>query len=98
MKFDVRRKFQWEDVKREIDAAVEEYNKQRSWSRPIRKVGRACCENASNLEVLLTFIPDGEYTSIICGALTLVYNVSYKPHFKYLVPFRLLPAISPIKI
>jgi hypothetical protein len=31
---------------------------------------------AVHLEAFLDFVPDGEYTFIICGALTLIFNVN----------------------
>lgn len=42
----------------------------------MRYLSRSFTENASTLEAFLDFVPDGEYTFIICGALTLVFNVS----------------------
>ncbi|PYH43520.1 uncharacterized protein BP01DRAFT_402624 [Aspergillus saccharolyticus JOP 1030-1] len=79
-RFDLDRKFQWNDVQNEANAAVEAYSAPDSFLRnPVRYLSRSFTQNASTLEVLLHFVPDGEYTSILCGALTLVFNVSPPP-------------------
>lgn len=74
--FDIDRKFRWEDVQTEADAALEAYTAQVSFRRhPLRYLSRSFTQNASTLEALLQFVPDGEFTFLICGALTLVFNV-----------------------
>ena len=56
--FNIRHKHQWEDVQREVDGAIEEYKKQRSWLH-LRKMGRSftiifpisrCCKSSSPME------------------------------------------------
>lgn len=65
------------DVQTEVQAAVDEYEKSGSSirSHPIRTIGRSWTNNASAIENLLLFLPNGDYGSILCGALTLVLNV-----------------------
>lgn len=75
-KFDIDRRFRWEDVQAEANAAIDAYTSQVTLrTQPIRYLSRSYTNNASTLEAFLQFVPDGEYTFIICGALTLVFNV-----------------------
>lgn len=65
------------DVQREANAALQAYEEHGNSLRKhfLRTVGRSFTNNASAAEALLEFLPDGEYTFILCGALTLIFNV-----------------------
>ena len=65
------------DVQREADAALAAYEERGSSLKKhfLHTLGRSFSNNASTAEALLQFLPAGEYTSIICGALTLVFKV-----------------------
>lgn len=65
------------DVQREANAALEAYEERGNNLRKhfFRTTGRNFSNNASSVEVLLEFLPAGEFTSILCGALTLVFRV-----------------------
>ncbi|KAI9656585.1 MAG: hypothetical protein M1821_004792 [Bathelium mastoideum] len=71
-----------EQLQRAAEAAVQKYQeKGEGWlDNPIRAAARGVSENTAAFEVLLAFIPDGEYTSIICGALTLLFNAAKRLH------------------
>lgn len=56
--------------------AVERDTDKTRWRRnPFRAAGRSLQQSASNLEILMAFLPNGEFTGILCGALTLVFCV-----------------------
>lgn len=72
----------WDKLQAEADQAWEAYKKhkdaKRNWRRPFEAIDYAaekamtsCC-----IEFLLELVPDGDYTSLLSGGLTLVYNVS----------------------
>jgi len=65
------------DVHREANAALEAYEERGNSLKKhfFRTAGRNFSNNASSVEVLLEFLPSGEFTSILCGALTLVFRV-----------------------
>jgi hypothetical protein len=71
----------WDKLQVEADKAWAAYNshqkRKRSWRRPFEvldhaaeKVMTSCC-----IEFLLELVPDGEYSSLLSGGLTLAYNV-----------------------
>ena len=67
----------WADVQEEATAAFDEYTRQgRSWRHPFRSSGRLFGTVACRIEFLVQLIPNGDYLGILCGGLTLVYNVS----------------------
>jgi hypothetical protein len=67
----------WEAVKLEAAKVIDEYNgKGNSWKNPFRSAGRISGNAISALEFLIVLLPQGEYSSILCGALKLVYSVS----------------------
>ncbi|KXH34265.1 hypothetical protein CNYM01_01070 [Colletotrichum nymphaeae SA-01] len=75
-RFDVERQFQWNHVKDMASAAIEQDNKKvQMRNNPFRAAGRSFQRNASNLEMLVKFLPDGDFTGILCGALTFVFCV-----------------------
>ncbi|KAI9699205.1 MAG: hypothetical protein M1820_007284 [Bogoriella megaspora] len=50
-KFDIRRQFNWVEVQKEADQAIDEYKKQgRTWRHPFRSLGRSFSNNASSLK------------------------------------------------
>lgn len=75
--FNVDHKFRWEDVKEMAADAVDRDVEKTKWRKnPLRAAARSFQRNASNLEMLLAFLPNGDFTGILCGALTLVFCVS----------------------
>lgn len=70
------KKSTWKDVQEEADQALKLYQKEgKSWRHPFQTTGRAFSNVASRLDFLLELLPRGEYTSILFGGLTLVFNV-----------------------
>jgi hypothetical protein len=65
------------DVQREANAALAAYEERGNNLKKhfFHTLGRNFSNNASAAEVLLDFLPSGGYTSILCGALTLVFRV-----------------------
>jgi hypothetical protein len=69
----------WDDIVSEAAEAVESFNREgqgHMWKRPFEKATLNFANVASRLEFLLELLPNGEYTSILCGGLRLVFNVS----------------------
>lgn len=78
--FDIHRIFCWDDVKTMASDAMErDVDKAKLRRNPFRAAGRSLQQNASNLEVLVEFLPNNEFAGILCGALTLVFSVSTVP-------------------
>ncbi|GAB7358210.1 hypothetical protein MBLNU230_g0362t1 [Neophaeotheca triangularis] len=77
-RFQLCQNFKISDVQREANAALQAYEERGSSLRLhfFRTLGRDYSNNASAAEALLAFLPDGEYTFILCGALTLVFNAA----------------------
>lgn len=76
-KFQMDRRFCWEDVKEMASDSMDKDADAVKWRKnPFRAAGRSLQQGASNLETLLKFLPEGELTGILCGALTLVFCVS----------------------
>ncbi|RYP58268.1 hypothetical protein DL769_009029 [Monosporascus sp. CRB-8-3] len=75
-RFDVDRSWVWKDVQAKANEGLEKEDERNNWRRhPIRFMSRSFQNNASNLEILLLFLPNTEFGSILCGALTLVLHV-----------------------
>ncbi|KAK1724973.1 uncharacterized protein BDZ83DRAFT_719547 [Colletotrichum acutatum] len=75
-RFDVEKDFQWEDVRVMASEAIEQDNaKTKMRHNPFRAAGRSFQRNASNLEMLVAFLPNGDFTGILCGALTFVFCI-----------------------
>jgi len=76
--FNLGQNFKISDVQREANAALQAYKERGDKLNPhfFRTAGRDFSNNATAMEALLKFLPSGEYTSVLCGALTLVFNVS----------------------
>lgn len=66
------------DVQKQANDAIAAYEERGSSlkSHFLRTTGRSFSNDSSAVEILLSFLPDGDYTSVICGGLTLVLNVS----------------------
>ena len=77
LKFNIADGHTWEEVKAEMDKAVESYNtKERFWRKtPNRVAGRTTGSRIPAIKAWLDILPDGEYTSIVCGALKLIFGV-----------------------
>ena len=72
----LRSSYTWRDIQDEATEALENYKKDgKSWRHPFQTTGRVFSDVASRLEFLLELLPHGEYTSILCGGLKLVFNV-----------------------
>ena len=65
----------WADVREEAEAAIDAWQR-KSKSNPYRRGLRAVGDFASRLEFLTELLPKGDYGSIVCGGLKLVYCVS----------------------
>lgn len=75
----------WEDVRREAEMALDKYeNRGKSWRNPLRRSQRLVGGACSRLEFLTVLVPSGDYLGVLCGGLTLVYNVS-RDLLKYFV-------------
>ncbi|KAI0538397.1 hypothetical protein GGR58DRAFT_468238 [Xylaria digitata] len=72
----------WDELQVEANKAWEAYNqhqkRKRSWKRPFEALDHvaetvltSCC-----IEFLLELVPDGEYSSLLSGGLTLAYNTA----------------------
>ncbi|KAI9810740.1 MAG: hypothetical protein M1827_006078 [Pycnora praestabilis] len=77
-KFDISRLHKWEEVEAEAERAVKAYNT-KGKKNPVRAVGKAMGNTAPAIKAWLDLLPDGEYTSIVCGALKLVFGVRVNP-------------------
>jgi len=76
-RFEINGKFTIDNVQKQADEAMEAYKSRGTdWRhRPLRTAARHVGEDISAFKDLLTFLPDGDYTSILCGVLTLFSNV-----------------------
>ncbi|TEY30287.1 hypothetical protein BOTCAL_0885g00010 [Botryotinia calthae] len=67
----------WRDVQEEAGEAFKKYKSEgKSWRHPFQTTGRAFSNVACRFEFLLELLPSGDYTSIICGGLKLVFNAA----------------------
>ncbi|OQO11507.1 hypothetical protein B0A48_03234 [Cryoendolithus antarcticus] len=66
------------DVQREANDALAAYEERGNSLRKhfLHTAARDFSRNASAIEILLKFLPDGDYSSVICGALALVFNAA----------------------
>lgn len=80
-KFNIGHDHTWEEVKVEVDKAVDAYNrKASSWRRnPFRLAGRLMGDKGPVIQAWLELLPTGEYTSVVCGAMKLVFGVYLNP-------------------
>lgn len=75
--FDVDGTFTWKDVQEAVNEGLQrDAGKDRFTAHPFQFVSRTFQRKSTALQLLLDFIPDSEYTSLICGVLTLVFGVS----------------------
>lgn len=82
--FNIDGKHTWQEVLDEAERAAQAYEKKRpSWRYPLRKISHAIGGPSEATKAWLELLPQGEYTSVICGALKLVFGVSDAPtHFQ----------------
>lgn len=82
-KLDLNPTTTWQEVQAQADEAIAEYNKvcgKGSWyRRPFRTTGRAVSEKTPALEAWARLLPQGDYASLACGALKLVFGVRPLP-------------------
>ena len=71
--FDLRGKHSWDDVLRVAKDAELTYLKK--GGRGLRKTGRIITNNSEAVMPYLRLIPNGTYTSILCGGLKLIFGV-----------------------
>ena len=71
---DLRGKHSWEDVFRAAKDAEAEYLK--AGNKGLRRAGRITTAYADAVMPVLNLIPNGEFTSILCGGLKLVFGMS----------------------
>jgi hypothetical protein len=77
----------WDDIANEAGEAVDCFNREgHMWKRPFEKATMNFANVACRLEFLIELLPEGEYTSILCGALKLVFNVGRSSHTCKRVP------------
>ena len=63
----------------EAEKAIKEYEKKgKSWRHPFRTAGRALGGSTNSMQTWLEMLPNGEYSSLVCGALKLVFGVRPK--------------------
>ena len=70
---DLRGKHSWEDVLRVAKDAEVAY--QKAGGKGLRKTGRFITAKSEAVQPYLRLIPNGLYTSILCGGLRLVFEV-----------------------
>ncbi|KAK9425271.1 hypothetical protein SUNI508_13201 [Seiridium unicorne] len=77
--FDVERHFTWTDVQSIANEGLERDAERGKWRRhPARFIGRTLQNSAPVLQLVLDFLPNNEFTSILCGALALVFNAAQR--------------------
>ena len=75
LKFSVRGKFTWDQVMNEAELAQEKYVAD---GKGVRNAFRVVSNFSPGLDPWLKLLPDGEYTSVVCGCLKLMFGVSTK--------------------
>ncbi|KAJ5286704.1 hypothetical protein N7478_002390 [Penicillium angulare] len=66
----------WDNIQREATEALVKYqNDGKTWRHPFQTAGRAFSSVWSRLEFLLELLPNGDYGSLLCGGLRLVFNL-----------------------
>ncbi|RYP76892.1 hypothetical protein DL771_001445 [Monosporascus sp. 5C6A] len=85
----------WPEVLDEATQAFDDYTKRgRSWRHPFRSTQRLFGTVACRIEFLIELLPDGDYTGIICGGLTLVYNAARRKRDLQELIIRTLDSLS----
>ncbi|KAL8382973.1 hypothetical protein RB595_006645 [Gaeumannomyces hyphopodioides] len=75
--FDVDGTFTWKDVQEAVNEGLQrDADKDRFTAHPFLFISRTFQRKSTALQLLLDFIPDSEYTSLICGVLTLVFGAA----------------------
>ncbi|KAL3299816.1 adenosine trna methylthiotransferase [Colletotrichum asianum] len=73
-KFHINGQHRWDDVKRIASEAIEKDAEKTRWRKnPFKAAGRSLQKSASNLEMLLNFLPNDGVAGVLCGALTFVF-------------------------
>ncbi|KAF4826774.1 hypothetical protein CGCTS75_v008783 [Colletotrichum tropicale] len=73
-KFHINGQHGWDDVKRIASEAIEKDAEKTRWRKnPFKAAGRSLQKSASNLEMLLNFLPNDGVAGVLCGALTFVF-------------------------
>lgn len=77
VKFKITSHHTWDEVKADIEKAVRSHDRKGNfWHKNLVHTGAKSASNSiPAIKAWLDILPDGEYTSIICGALKLVYGV-----------------------
>ena len=79
---DLRGKHSWDDVLRVAKEAEAAYLE--AGGKRLRKAGRFVTAKSEAVLPYLRLIPNGFFTSILCGGLRLVFEIGFVCHAKYL--------------
>ncbi|CAG8949095.1 hypothetical protein HYFRA_00002224 [Hymenoscyphus fraxineus] len=75
--FDIRGAHDWDEVLETVDSAKAAYGDKAKGKKGIHiRAGRGISNRANNLSPWLELLPDGDYSSIICGGLKLVFGAA----------------------
>lgn len=74
-RFRIRNKHSWDEVIQAANDAIERYE-QDARRNILRKAGRIATDNARTAKAFLDLLPDGDYGSVLCGGLKIIYTVS----------------------
>lgn len=77
--FDIRGAHTWDEVLKTVDSAKEVYESKAKGKKGIHiRAARGLSQNANDISPWLELLPDGDYSSVICGGLKLVFGVSFE--------------------
>lgn len=74
VEFDIRNTYTWDQVLAEARLAEAAYVK--AGGNVFRKLGRSVGDHGPTINQYLRLLPEGEYSSILCGGLKLMFSVS----------------------
>ncbi|GAW26876.1 hypothetical protein SAMD00023353_5300240 [Rosellinia necatrix] len=70
----ISQRHSWDDVMKELERVQDDYNNPKGFGR-VRKVVRKVAAKSERIEPFIAFIPNGDYTSVICGGLRFILGV-----------------------
>jgi hypothetical protein len=75
--FNIDRRYTWEEVQEQLEEAATAYEKKGVfWKHPFRTAGRSIDGSTDAVQVRLEILPTEEYSSLVCEALILIFDVS----------------------
>ena len=78
LNFNIRDQHSWDEVIRTAKDAEQKYNNKAKGPRGIgHKAARFVGDHAADTSPWLELLPNGEYTSVLCGGLKFVFVVYY---------------------